>query len=342
VREAVSAVVTMQRNAGLDVVNDGEQGKPSYLTYVKDRVEGFEYLGDTGPFVTLDDRDFPEFAAEKARAKRWRRPTCTGPLGWKGREAVVSDIATLREALGSEEPEEAFMTAVSPGVACLFAGNQFYDTEDEYVFAMADVLKYEYDAIHRAGFLLQLDCPDLAGGRTNRYAEMSDKDFLGIVELHVEALNHAVRDIPPDRMRIHVCWGNLAGPHHRDVPLADIVDILLKARPDGLSIEGANPRHGHEWAVFERVKLPGSKVLLPGVIDSTTNFIEHPELVAQRIVRYADVVGRASVIASTDCGMATSASLQPQVDTRIAWAKLEALTEGARLATEALWKDAPV
>ena len=337
VNDAVAEVVGKQVDAGIDVINDGEQGKSSYLNYLKDRVGGLELMGDTGPFITLDQRDFPEYAATTGRAERWQRPACTGPLFWKDTDAVHRDIAKLTAALRSVEPAEVFMTAASPGAASQYIVDRYYGSEEVYVFALADLLKYEYDAIHRAGLVLQLDGPDLAGGRSAKYADQSDEEFLQTAEIHIAALNHAVRDIPADRMRLHVCWGNYEGPHVRDVPLADLIGPLLKARPAGLSVEGANPRHAHEWRVFERVKLPDGKVLIPGVIDSTTNFVEHPELVQQRIVRYAEVVGRENVIAGTDCGFGTSATLNPMVDPRIAWAKLSAMAEGAKLASAALW-----
>ena len=334
---AVAEVVGKQVDAGVDVINDGEQGKSSYLNYLRQRVGGLELMGDKGPFHTLDQRDFPEQAATRMRAAPWQRPACTGPLVWSDSDAVHRDIATLKAALGSVEPAGAFMTAASPGAASQYIVDRYYGSEEAYVFALADLLKDEYDAIHKAGLVLQLDAPDLAGGRSAKYAEQSDGEFLRTVEIHIEALNHAVRDIPAERMRLHVCWGNYEGPHVRDVPLADLIRPLLKARPAGLSVEGANPRHAHEWQVFERVKLPEGKVLIPGVIDSTTNFVEHPELVRQRIVRYGDVVGRENVIAGTDCGFGTAATLNPMVDPRIAWAKLEAMAEGARLASAALW-----
>jgi len=227
------------------------------------------------------------------------------------------------------------MTAVSPGQAARFLVNRHYPTHEAYIHALADVLKREYAAIVRAGFLLQLDCPDLGSGRNNQFQHLSLAEFRRVAALHVEALNAAVADLPPDRMRLHMCWGNYEGPHHRDVPLRDVIDILLTARPAGLSFEGANPRHAHEWKLFESVKLPEGKVLIPGVIDSTTNFIEHPELVAQRLVQYARLVGRDRVIAGVDCGFATFAE-RPIVDPRIAWAKLEAMVGGARLASRDL------
>jgi 5-methyltetrahydropteroyltriglutamate--homocysteine methyltransferase len=229
------------------------------------------------------------------------------------------------------------MTAASPGVIAMFLENKFYPSEEKYLDALVAVMKEEYEAIHRAGFVLQLDCPDLASGRSTLYAGSSPAEFIKVVELHVEAINEAVANIPADRIRMHLCWGNYAGPHHHDVPLRDIIGAVLKANVGAISIEAANPRHEHEWAVFETVKLPPGKVLIPGVIDSTTNFIEHPELVAQRIVRFAEQVGRENVIAGVDCGFATFAAVAAPVDPAIAWAKLGALVEGARIASAHLW-----
>ena len=324
VRDAVGETVRKQAEVGVDVVNDGEQGKPGYTVYVKDRLTGFDGE-DRAPGHSREAADFPEYFERMTRGRSVRRPTCTGPVAWKDRDAVDKDIANLKVAVEGVGSEEVFMTAASPGNVANYHKNRYYDSEEAYLYAMADVLKDEYDAIHRAGFLLQVDCPDLTSSRRKS------------VELGVEVLNHALRDIPADRTRMHVCWGNSERPHHLDVPLAEIIDILLRARPAGLSIEGANPRHEHEWNVFERVKLPDGKVLIPGVLDSTTNFIEHPELVAQRIARYANVVGRENVIAGTDCGFGTNVTDTPKVDGRIAWAKLQAMAEGARIASKELW-----
>lgn len=229
------------------------------------------------------------------------------------------------------------MTAASPGVIAHFLRNEYYPSRDAYLARLTELMKEEYDAIHQAGFLLQVDCPDLAMGRHLAFSTLSTEDFLKIAAANIEALNHALRDIPPDRMRLHLCWGNYEGPHHRDIPLRDLLSTVLKARPQGLSFEGANPRHEHEWAVFREVRLPDDKVLIPGVLDSTTNFIEHPELVAQRLLRYAEVVGRERVIAGTDCGFGTFARTRPQVETGIVWGKLRSMAEGARLASQALW-----
>jgi 5-methyltetrahydropteroyltriglutamate--homocysteine methyltransferase len=250
----------------------------------------------------------------------------------------MKDIAHLKAALAGVQPAEAFMTAASPGVIAHFLHNEYYPSHEAYLAHLADVMKEEYDAISQAGFVLQVDCPDLAMGRHLRFPDLSTAEFLNIAQANVEALNHALRDIPPDRLRLHLCWGNYEGPHHRDIPLKDILGIVLKARPQAISFEGANPRHEHEWTVFREVKLPDEKVIIPGVLDSTTNFIEHPELVAQRIVRYAEVVGRENVIAGSDCGFATFARSNPQVEPEIVWAKLRSMAEGARLASAALWR----
>jgi len=236
------------------------------------------------------------------------------------------------------EAAEVFMTAASPGVVSIFLANEYYPSRETYLEAIAGVMKEEYDAIHRAGLLLQVDCPDLGMGRHLAFPELSNADFVKVAEANVEALNHALRDIPPDRMRLHLCWGNYEGPHHRDIPLREIIRVALKARPQALSFEGANPRHEHEWKLWKEVELPPGKVLIPGVIDSTTNFIEHPELVAQRLVRYAEVVGRERVMAGTDCGCATFARSVPVVEPEIAWAKLRVMAEGARLASAQLWR----
>jgi len=318
--------VRKQIEVGVDVVNDGEVGKSGYTVYVKERLTGFDGEepppGDPPPGAA----DFPAYYASRTHQRRGvRRPTCTGPVAWKDRDAVDRDISNLTAALNGTSPEEVFMTAASPGNVANYHKDRYYGDEETYLLAVADALKEEYDAIHRAGFLLQLDCPDLTG-RTRK-----------TVELGVEVLNYALRDIPSDRMRLHVCWGNYQGPHHLDVPLEEIIELLLSARPSGLSIEGANPRHEHEWNVFERVNLPDGKVLIPGVLDSTSNYVEHPELVAQRLVRYAQVVGRENIIAGTDCGFGTNVSDTPLVDGAIAWAKLRAMAEGARLASEELW-----
>jgi len=323
IAEATAEVVRRQLDAGITIVNDGESSKINYSTYVTGRLDGFGGTSADGRYRPQGWEDFPEFYASWPRVEL-ARPACTGRIRHRDLEPARIDIANLRAALDGLEPEDVFMTAASPGVIEGYLENQYYATHEEYIWALADAMKPEYDAIHAAGFLLQLDCPDL-----------TSVERPGMVETHVEAINHATRDIPPSRMRLHVCWGNYEGPHNRDVPLAAIVDQVLKARPAFLSIEGANPRHAHEWRVFEDVALPEGKILVPGVIDSTTNYVEHPQLVADRILDYARVVGPENVIAGTDCGLATVAS-HLIVDPAIAWAKLDALSEGARLAATAL------
>jgi 5-methyltetrahydropteroyltriglutamate--homocysteine methyltransferase len=336
VRRAVGDIVRQQVDAGIDIVNDGEQGKVGYSTYVRHRLTGFD--GQSTVASRADWADFPEAAARSERRTTISRPACNGPIEWKDRSAVQTDITNFKAALEGVRPAEAFMTAASPGVIAHFLRNEHYPSREAYLARLVDVMKEEYDAIHRAGFVLQIDCPDLAMSRHLAFHELSNAQFLKIAQGNVEALNHALRDIPPDRMRLHLCWGNYEGPHHRDIPLREILPIALRARPQALSFEGANPRHEHEWTVFREVKLPDDRLIIPGVLDSTTNFIEHPELVAQRLVRYAEVVGRERVIAGTDCGFATFARSVLQVEPEIAWAKFKAMAEGARIASAQLWR----
>jgi 5-methyltetrahydropteroyltriglutamate--homocysteine methyltransferase len=336
VRHAVAEVVRKQVEAGVDIVSDGEQGKVGYSTYVRYRLTGFE--GQSTVPVRSDWADFPEAAARYGRLGAVARPACNGPITWRDTAAVQKDIANLKAALSGVQPTETFMTAASPGVIAHFLQNEYYPSRDAYLARLVDVMKEEYDAIYQAGFLLQVDCPDLAMGRHLRFPDLSTAEFLKIAAANIEALNHTLRDIPPDRLRMHLCWGNYEGPHHRDIPLKDILALVLKARPQAISFEGANPRHEHEWTVFREVKLPEDKVIIPGVVDSTTNFIEHPELVAQRIVRYAELVGRERVIAGSDCGFATFARSNSVVEPEIVWPKLQSMAEGARLASQELWR----
>ena len=333
VREAVADVVKKQADAGIDVVSDGEEGKPGYSTYIKDRCTGFE--GESRNLnVQGEAKDYPEWASRRP-VPGFMRPTCIGPIAWKDFDAVKRDIANLKAATAGVNVEDVFMTSASPGVIAIFLGNEHYPSHEAYLEAIANVMKDEYKAIVDAGFLLQLDCPDLAMSRHNRYSEWSLEQFRKLVAQHVEVLNAATAGLPSDRMRLHLCWGNYEGPHHMDVPLRDIIDIVLKSNAAQISFEGANPRHEHEWAIWKDIKLPAGKMLVPGVIDSTTNFIEHPELVAQRIGNYASVVGAENVMASSDCGFGTFAGTST-VDPKIAWAKLRSLGEGARLANAQL------
>ena len=334
-RSAVLDVVKKQTDTGLSVINDGEQGRADYTIYVKDRLTGFS--GESSPWPNTDAEEFPEWAemARQFAPPFQKRPACTGPVEWKDWPAVERDIRNLKDATAGR-PEEVFMTSPSPGQIGRFLQNRYYPSDEKYLYTLADVMKREYQAIVQAGLILQIDCPDLALGRHTQFAPLTLAQFRDVARMHVEVLNHAVADIPPDRMRMHICWASTGGPHHRDLPLKDIADVVVKGRPGALVIAGANPRHEHEWRVWRDVPLPAGKVLVAGVIDSTTNFIEHPELVAERIVRYAGVVGRENVIAGVDCGFGTFAG-RIQVDTNIVWRKLGSLVEGARLASKEFW-----
>jgi 5-methyltetrahydropteroyltriglutamate--homocysteine methyltransferase len=335
VRAAVADVVGKQVASGIDIINDGEQGRTDYTTHVKDRLTGFD--GPSSPPLGTGEPDFPELSAMLAyfASPFQHRPACSGPVGWKDFAAVEADIAQARAATTGVKAEEVFITSPSPGQIARYLKNQHYSSDEAYLYALADVMAREYRAIVEAGFVLQLDCPDLALSRHMVFAHLSLAEFRKVITTHVEALNHAVRDLPPERMRMHICWASTQGPHHKDVPLKDIVDIVLKGRPQAVSFPGANPRHGHEWKVWKDVKLPEGKIIIPGVIDSTSNFVEHPELVADRIVQYASVVGRENVIAGVDCGFGTFAG-RLQVDSKIVWMKLASLAEGAQLASKQL------
>jgi 5-methyltetrahydropteroyltriglutamate--homocysteine methyltransferase len=336
VRDAVAEVARKQVECGLDVINDGEQGRTDYTTHVKDRLAGFD--GPSSPPLGTGEPDFPELSAMLAyfASPFQHRPACSGPVAWKDFAAVEADIARSRSATAAAGAKEAFMTSPSPGQIARYLKNQHYPSDEAYLYALADVMAREYRAIVDAGFVLQLDCPDLALSRHMVFAHLSLAEFRKVITTHVAALNHAVRDIPPERMRMHICWASTQGPHHKDVPLKDIVDIVLMGAPQAVSFPGANPRHGHEWKVWRDVKLPDGKIIIPGVIDSTSNFVEHPELVADRIVQYARVVGRENVIAGVDCGFGTFAG-RLQVDSKVVWMKLAALAEGAQLASKELW-----
>ena len=335
VREAVAEVVRKQIGVGVDVVSDGEQGKISYSTYVKDRLTGFDGESLTPPFPTW--QDYPEANARRGPPTTLVMPACNGPIARRDDGDLQTEIGNLKAAVSDVTPSEVFMTAASPGVIAFFLRNDYYPTRDEYLAALGEAMKDEYEAIHQAGFLLQVDCPDLAMGRHLQFPDLSTEEFLKIAEANVEVLNHALTNIHPDRVRLHLCWGNYQGPHDRDIALKDIIGVALKAKPSAISFEGANPRHEHEWKVFEEVKLPDGKLIIPGVIDSTTNFIEHPELVAQRIVRYAQSVGKENVLAGSDCGFGTSVRSDPLIEPEVVWPKLQAMTAGAQLASQELW-----
>ena len=334
VTSATHEIVAKQVAAGVDIVNDGEMGKFVYATYVKERLSGFK--GEKDRPVPKDLQDFPNYA-QRIGWPAITRPVCSSPLDPLDQSAVVADIENLRAATHGVGAADIFMSAASPGVISAFLKNDYYPSHEAYLMALADIMKAEYDAIDEAGFVLQLDCPDLAMSRHIHFNQFDHATYAKMQALQVRALNHATRDIPAEAMRLHLCWGNYEGPHHHDVPLAEIIETVLTARPAGLSFEAANPRHAHEYKVFAEVDVPEHKVLFPGVLDTTTNYIEHPELVADRICDFANIVGRERVIASTDCGFSTIAGA-PLVDPEIVWAKFEAMAEGARLASRRLWK----
>ena len=339
-RHAVADIVQRQVEFGIDIVSDGETSKISYATYVRDRLDGFSEEGSTEmPKPHLDVRPFPDLQRKMALLtgpRRFKRVSCIGPVKLRDRAGLERDLANLRAASTAARPFDAFMNAASPGVVTSFLPNAYYPTHDAYVAAVAEAMREEYEAIVAAGFVLQVDCPDLAMSRHTGFQALSEAEFLARAAFHVEVLNHALARVPPDMVRIHICWGNYEGPHTHDIDLVKIADIVLRARAKAISLEAANPRHEHEWAVWKEVSLPDDKVLLPGVIDTSTNYVEHPDLVAERIVRFAGVVGRERVIASTDCGFGTAAG-HGKIDPGVALLKLGALVEGAKRATRQLW-----
>ncbi len=341
VGSAIAEVLQRQVEIGLDVISDGEMGKIGYSTYVKERMSGFD--GEAGALALADLEDFPEFTERALTGLITGTPACTGPVTYTGLDALGVDLRAVRAGLDDAgvAGREVFVPAASPGVISLFLADQHYGDQESYLAALAEAMRVEYEAIAAAGFLVQIDCPDLAMGRHAQYADLTVEEFRKKIAVHVEALNTAVRNIDPDQLRMHLCWGNYEGPHNHDVDLADIIDIVLQARPRGIVVEAANPRHGHEWEVFETVTLPEDKILIPGVIDTSSNYIEHPDLVAQRIIRYAELVGSERVIAGTDCGFSTFASFLP-VSPRIAWAKLTSLVEGAARASARLRRPASI
>lgn len=333
--EAVLDTVTKQKDAGVDIVSDGETSKISYATYVKDRYTGFD--GDSPRNAPADLKLFPSFLkrlADDGGTPKYARPMCVGEVRSKGQGELEKDIANLKDAMDATGIERGFMNAASPGVISLFLQNDFYPTRDAYLAALADAMKAEYETIIASGLDLQLDCPDLALSRHMLFNDLSDDAFIKIAAAHVEALNHALADVPADKVRIHICWGNYEGPHVCDIPMSKMFDTLMSAKAQYVLFETSNPRHGHEWTVFrDRASdIPDNKVLVPGVVDTTTNFVEHPDLVAQRIERFVDIVGAERVIAGSDCGFGTFAGFGA-VDPEIAYAKLGALAEGAARAS---------
>ena len=339
--KAIDDIVAQQVAAGIDVVSDGEMSKPSYTTYIRHRVSGIEpdpRAAEKGRDIMVgrDLLEHPDFARRRNFSDA-PFPGCIGPARYKDRTELDRDIANLKSAADKSSPTDVFMTAPSPGILTRFIINLHYPSEDAYVEALADVMKTEYRAIVEAGFVLQIDAPDLASARNNQHRDLTDDQFRRIAERNIAVINAATEGLPADRMRLHICWGNYEGPHTHDLPLLKIIDLAFKARPQAISIEAANPRHDHEWEDLEEIDIPDDKILIPGVIDSTTNFVEHPRLVAQRIGRYAGVIDRERLIAGVDCGFGTAVRSDPMVADSIVWAKLRALSEGAAIASKRLW-----
>jgi 5-methyltetrahydropteroyltriglutamate--homocysteine methyltransferase len=337
----VADVVRRQVELGVDLVSDGEMSKISYATYVKDRLSGFSEEGETEPVKPhLDLAPFPELRRKMALLtgqRRFKRVSCIGPVALRDKEQLLQDLRRLDEATAAAQPNEAFVNAASPGVVATFLSNRYYPTHEAYIQAVAEAMRGEYEAIVSAGFLLQVDCPDLAMSRHTAFQDLTEAEFLKLAAMHVEALNHALRNVPRDMVRIHVCWGNYEGPHTHDIDLRKIASLVLGVKAMALSLEAANPRHEHDWAIWQDIRFPEDKILLPGVIDTSTNYVEHPDLVAQRIIRFAQRLGRERIIASTDCGFGTSAGYG-KIDPDVAYLKLGSLVRGAAKASEELWR----
>lgn len=341
--DAVRDVVRRQVQAGIDVVSDGEFGKHSYTHYVKHRLSGIENVPASTPgggMRTLDDADFPDWAADRAArpvgTAAVQRACCTGAVSYRNPDPLEQDLTRFKNAVDAATPTEGFINAASPGVLINFIPDRHYGTEEAYLAALADAMEQEYVAIVDAGFILQIDAPDVAMTRVSLHRDKSDAEFVKIAERNIEALNHATRAIAPDKMRLHLCWGNYAGPHRHDIELRKILPAVLKTRAQAISFEGANPRHEHEWEDWQDAKIPDDKVLIPGVIDSACNFVEHPRLIAQRIANYAAIVGTERVIAGADCGFGTFGRSSTVYES-VAWAKLAALADGAKIATRRLY-----
>jgi len=337
IASAVRDAVARQAESGIDVVSDGEMSKISYATYIKERISGFE--GDAPRSPPRDLQDYPSFLEKLANSggtPTYKRPKCTGEIQVVNLAPLEKDLKNFHAALEDAGVEEAFMNSASPGVIALFQPNEYYANHEDYLEALAEAMRVEYEGIVAAGLLVQLDSPDLGMGRHTLFADKTEEDYQRLAGVHVDVLNHALRNIPADQVRMHVCWGNYEGPHHHDAPMSMVLPIALKAKIGALLFEASNPRHAHEWTTFRDTDLPDDLILIPGVVDSTTNFVEHPELVAERICRFADIVGRERVIAGSDCGFATFAGFGA-VDGEIAYAKLASIAEGARIASNRLW-----
>ena len=335
--QAVLETVRKQFEIGIDIVSDGETSKTGYATYIKDRLTGFS--GDTPRQIALDLQDYPEFRSRMAvfaGKQGFKRQSCTGPIEYVGHTDLHKDIAHMQAALSKYPAARGFLNAASPGVVSAFQPNSYYNSHSGYVEAIGEAMQQEYETIARAGLILQLDCPDLAMARHTGFQDLSESEFLTRAEHQVEVMNHALRNIPADSLRMHVCWGNYEGPHDHDIPLEKILNIILKAKPAAILFEASNPRHAHEWIVWKNARIPDDKILIPGLLTSTSNYVEHPELVSQRLCQFANIVGRDRVMAGTDCGFGTFAGIG-KMDAAISFKKLRALVEGAQQASTKLW-----
>ena len=334
ITDAVAAIVAQQVKVGIDVVSDGEMSKISYATYIKDRLSGFD--GDSPREPGQDLVEHPallERLAKMGSTAKYRRPRCVSHIGVKDLGPLKVDVDNMKAAVKASKPTEGFINTASPGTIALFQPNDFYKTQDEYLEAVAEGMRAEYEGLAASGLLLQIDAPDMAMGRHTMYRDRTENDFVGLAARHVEVLNHALRNVPGDRVRMHVCWGNYEGPHTHDVPMEKLLPVVMKAKPQAILFEAANPRHAHEWQVFRDMKnaLPEDKLLIPGVLSTTTNYVEHPALVAERLVNFANIVGRERVLAGTDCGFGTFAGYG-KIDPAVTWKKLRSLREGADIA----------
>jgi 5-methyltetrahydropteroyltriglutamate--homocysteine methyltransferase len=335
--QAVSETVQKQVEIGIDIVSDGETSKTGYATYIKDRLTGFS--GDHPRQIALDLQDYPEFRARMAvfaGKQGFKRQACTGQVTYVGQDDLQKDISRMQAATAAHPAVEGFLNAASPGVVSAFQPNAYYKTHAAYVEAIGEAMQFEYEAIVRAGFILQLDCPDLAMARHTGFQNLTEAEFLQRAEHQVDVMNHALRNIPAESLRMHVCWGNYEGPHDHDIPLIKILNIILKAKPMAIQFEASNPRHAHEWVYWKGAGIPEDKILIPGLLTSTSNYVEHRALVSQRIHQFADIVGRERVIAGTDCGFGTFAGIG-KMDAGISFKKLRSLVDGARIASRQLW-----
>lgn len=338
VAKAIDEIVQKQIDAGVTVINDGEMSKPSYATYVQDRLSGFR--GESVQNYFFDDlQDFPrsaEMVAGNPGRRKRKAPSCTEAITVVNGQAAIDDMTALVAAAKARGHEQIFSSAASPGVISLFFGNDFYESHEEYVFAIAEAMRHEYEAIANAGAIVQLDCPDLAMGRHSAYATQDLAEFQKTISINIEALNHAVRNIPEEQLRMHLCWGNYPGPHHHDVPIKDIIDIVWTAKPQTVLVEGANSRHAHEWAVLKELGVPSHKKLCPGLIEPQSNYIEHPDLVAQRLTQWAQVIDPERLMAGVDCGFSVHVG-STSIDPDVAFAKLASLAQGCEIASKKLF-----